>query len=80
VNLHIIEEEMMDELSGDFDHQIIGENQVLVEALQMHYSNKKVNKVEIQNENQLVEVDFKILSHYEQLRSVNFSMNSIVKL
>ena len=79
-DLHIIEEDMMDEFLGDMDSEIVSDNQVLVEALQMNFSNRKVDTIEIKNEQQLVEVDFKTLISYEKLQAINFSMNSIAKI
>ena len=79
-DLHIIEEDMMDEFLGDMDNEIVSDNKVLVEALQMDFSNRKVNTIEIKNEQQLIEVDFKTLISYEKLQIINFSMNSITKV
>ena len=76
-SLQVIEEDMMGEFSGEFAAEIVGDNQVLVEALQMGYSNPKTLDITIMNEKLLTEADFKTFSTYEQLKSVNLSMNSL---
>jgi len=78
-NLHIIEEDMMDEISGDFDGRII-DNQPLAEALQINCSNKKNFEIEVKNEDSLTHLDLNDLSSYHSLKTIDFSMNSIANL
>ena len=78
-NLHVIEEDIMAEISGDFDNEIIGDNQPLVETLRMFYSNKDTTNIEIKSEQNLKELDLKTLVTYRNLKDINFSMNNIDK-
>lgn len=56
--MNVIHEDFMEEdIMADFDSDLVGENQVLVEALQMNYPNKNTETMEIKNEQQLKEVD-----------------------
>ena len=78
-NLHVIEEDIMNEISGDFENEIIGDNQPLIEALRMFYSNKDTTNIEIKSEQNLKELDLKTLVTYKSLKDINFIMNNIDK-
>lgn len=78
--LHVIEEDLMDEMSGEFDSRFIEGNQPLAEALQVSYPGKGATHIDIKNEDELVELDMKALTHYHSLKDIDFSMNSIANL
>jgi hypothetical protein len=76
-NLHVIEEDMMHEISGDLDNKFDDSNDPLSQALQMEYLNKSTKNIEIKNEQNLRTIDFKMLEAYSKLGEVNFSMNNL---
>jgi hypothetical protein len=76
-NLNVIEEDMMVDILGDFDNKFADSNDPLSQALQMEYLNKATKSIEIKNEQNFRNVDFKMLDAYTKLEEVNFSMNNI---
>jgi len=78
--LGIIEEDMMHEISGDFDSKLDDLSDPLFSNLQMNYGNKDSKHIEVKNESDLKKLDFNALKDYKKLEHLDLSINALSEL